>query len=381
MKVVIIQESLRQYRVGFFELLREKLASSGVQLELVYGTPNPKEFLKGDLADIAWGHRIRNRFFRLGSRHLTWQPCLDQLKNADLVIVEQASRHVLNYVLLLRRRFNGQFIAFWGHGKNFQGHRANRFSELLKRYVSKRVDWWFAYNDLSREVVASLGFSKDRITSVHNAIDTSRLVDCRNRITEEDLGALRQSLGINGKNVCIFSGSLYPEKRLEFLVLASDLVHNQIPDFELLVLGGGPEREKLEALAQNRSWLRVLGPQFDNDKVLYFALSRLFLLPGTVGLAILDAFALELPLVTIDLPYHGPEIAYLSSGYNGVVLEKAATVADYANKVIWLLTNNTARLRLVNGCRESRGRYTLENMVERFASGIQAALVARRQAG
>jgi hypothetical protein len=37
----------------------------------------------------------------------------------------------------------------------------------------RSVDWWFAYNDLSRDTIVSLGFPPGRVTSVNNTIDTA----------------------------------------------------------------------------------------------------------------------------------------------------------------------------------------------------------------
>ena len=39
-----------------------------------------------------------------------------------------------------------------------------------------------------------------------------------------------------------------------------------------------------------------------------------------VGLGILDSFALGIPMVTTDCKIHSPEIAYLKSGRNGLMI-------------------------------------------------------------
>jgi exopolysaccharide biosynthesis WecB/TagA/CpsF family protein len=44
--------------------------------------------------------------------------------------------------------------------------------EKWKQIWLTKVDWWFAYNDLSAGIVRSLGYPEERITSVQNAIDT-----------------------------------------------------------------------------------------------------------------------------------------------------------------------------------------------------------------
>jgi hypothetical protein len=60
---------------------------------------------------------VHNRHFRLEKVHeAVWQPVLSATRKADLVIVDQASRLLVNYVLLARQRFGGPSIALWGMG-------------------------------------------------------------------------------------------------------------------------------------------------------------------------------------------------------------------------------------------------------------------------
>ena len=101
------------------------------------------------------------------------------------------------------------------------------------------------------------------------------------------------------------------------------------------------------------------------------------LMPGIVGLGILDSFALETPLITIDIPGHGPEICYLKNNENGVLLDSATNQQKYAEVVVELLTNEDQRLSLVHGCKKSRNSYTIEEMVENFTKGVLSALRAK----
>ena len=126
MRVAIVQETLRHYRVPFFEALRERLAHDGIDLELYVGQPPLTELTKQDTAEIAWARRSTNHRLGMGSRSLVWQSCLRDLRGADLVIVEQASRMLLNYVLLAWRRVGGPRVAFWGHGRNLASAEASR---------------------------------------------------------------------------------------------------------------------------------------------------------------------------------------------------------------------------------------------------------------
>jgi glycosyltransferase involved in cell wall biosynthesis len=372
--VTIVTKSLPHYRVPFFEALRSELDRSGVTLRLVYGLPNEEEVKKRDFATIPWGHPIRNRMISVGKRSVWWQPCSELVRGSDLVIVEQASKLLLGYVLLARQMLGGARVAFSGHGRNFQGHLASHLGETVKRVVSRWPHWWFAYTELSADVVRQLRYPADRITVTQNSIDTTALRLRRAATSEEELAALRRRRGIEGRNVGIFVGGLYAEKRVPFLIEAALALRRRVPDFELIVIGAGPDQDLIERAAREHRWIHYPGACLGTDKVPYFGLSRVMLLPGLVGLAVLDSFALEVPLVTIDLPYHSPEISYLRHDENGLLLPAGTGPEEYATAVAGLLSDDGAGERLRAGCRVAAQRYTLEAMVGRFAEGVLRAL-------
>lgn len=375
-KVVIIQRVLTQYRRRFYELFRERLAVADIELVLIHGSPSKSEARKKDNAEITWAHHIKNRCIKTGPHELYWQPCLKHLRGANLVIVEQASKLILNYVLFTCQIVGLKKVCFWGHGRNFQEHNASVGGEAIKRFMSRHVHWWFAYNDLSAGIIRSLGYPENRITSVKNAIDTRRLVAAKQTITQQKLDHIRSEFGIKGDNGCLYTGGMYPEKRLDFLLEACEKIKNTVPDFEMIFIGAGPDEKRVKVAAEKFEWIHYLGPKFDDEKVPYFMLSRLFLMPGLVGLAILDVFALETPLITTNIPYHSPEIDYLIDGVNGIIVRESDDASVYAAQVSNLLKNNEAREKLIAGCRAAREKYTIEEMVERFAEGVMKALAS-----
>lgn len=210
-KMALVYKSVPQYRRRFYELVRERLHALGVDLVLVYGQPGPNDAAKLDSVDLPWAYKIRNRIFKLGSREVYWQPCLSLLEDVDLVIVEQASKLLVNYVLFVYHLLGIRKLAFWGHGKNFQQHQASNLAETVKRSMSRRVHWWFVYNDLSARVVKAIGYPGDQITVVQNAIDTQSLIKAQSEVSAERLNSLKDTLGVEGTSTCIYTGAMYPK--------------------------------------------------------------------------------------------------------------------------------------------------------------------------
>ena len=377
-KVAIIYQYIPQYRRRLYELLREKLISSGLELTVIYGQPDPDEAKKGDAAELLWGQRICNKYFNIGKWRMCWQPVLPLIRDADLVIVEMANKLLINYILLLQNAFGVKKVAFWGHGKNFQAKKEHRFSEWVKRILSTKIHWWFAYNSLSAEILRDLGYPSTRITVVQNAIDTSQLKNELDRLTSEDIERVRSEIGLSGKHVGLYVGGMYIDKKLKFLLDSLVCIREQIPDFEMIFIGSGPDAYLVQEMTHENSWIHFLGPKFDNEKVPYFALSKVFLMPGAIGLAILDCFALSVPIVTTKAQGHGPEIEYFQDGENGLMVDPPDDPQLYAQAVVGLFRNESARLNLVEGCRASSLKFSIDNMVENFANGIDMALVKGR---
>lgn len=371
-RVCIIQAVAKQYRLPFFDLLHERLKAENVALTVIYSAPNNKEALRKDAVDLphAYGYKVR-AYWAAGYRIL-YQPCLGRAMAADLVIVEHASKHVLNYIFNAMHALGLVRMAYWGHGRDRQVS-PNGPGERLKRLTLHWADWWFAYTKGAGGYVAVQGYQPARITVVENSLDTRRFRELLSEITPTELAEARELLGWDAKAfIGVFCGSLYANKRFDILFQAAELIHARHPAFHLLILGGGPLEGEVRAFAETRKWVRYLGPVYDREKAVMLRLAELWLNPAAVGIGILDAFCASLPVITTDMPGHGPEIEYLEDGVNGRMV--IAEAGAYADVVAALLRDATALTQLRLGARESAERYTIETMVDNFSEGVRKCL-------
>ena len=72
---------------------------------MIYGKLNNEHHSKGDEVDLDWAHYAPNIIFRFFGFELYWQPVMKYLKDVDLVIVEQANKLLINYILMFRLSF------------------------------------------------------------------------------------------------------------------------------------------------------------------------------------------------------------------------------------------------------------------------------------
>ncbi len=371
-QVLIIEAQIKQYRLPFYELLVERLRAKSIELQVVYSDPTPAEASKKDNCDLPGWYGKKVEGYWLLREKLLFQPVLGAALKADLVIVEQGNKFLLNHILLPLSNAGIKRVAFWGLGENRQDGRLP-VSEWYRRRTLNWVSWWFAYTKGTARYLIENGVPDSKITAVDNAVDTTQLRNQVGSISPEQRLALREALGISSTaSVGIFCGMLDKVKGLPFLLEAAKKIQLRVPEFHLIVVGGGPEQQYIQAAVQGISWIHFMGPRFAEEKSRLIAISDAFLMPGRVGLVILDAFAAGLPLLSTRLKIHGPEIEYLEEGRNGLLSEPE--VSAFADMVSSLLSNREALARLQCGARESGAKYTIDNMAANFELGIRQCL-------
>jgi len=293
---------------------------------------------------------------------------------ADLVVIDQGNKFLLNHLLLPLSRMGLRRVAFWGLGENRQdGQRL--LSEWYRRKTLHWVSWWFAYTKGTSRYLVANGVPGWKITAVDNAVDTSKIREHVRGFSLADRVSKRESIGIpSSAPVGIFCGMLDKVKSIPFLIETAKMIRARIPDFHLILVGGGPEQSSVKAVARGLPWIHITGPRFAKEKSELMAISDALLMPGRVGLVILDAFAGGLPLLSTRLDIHGPEMEYLEEGINGLISEP--TIPAFSDMVTLLFSNRDALGRLQAGARKSGTKYTIENMVANFSTGIQNCLDA-----
>ncbi len=325
---------------------------------------------------LDWAVFRPNRFFRIAGRTFIWQPCRDEALNSDLVIADEGGRLLLNYWLLAQQYRRRVRVAFWGHGGSLNALRASRLSEAVKRRVFRLPHWWFAYTEGAKRRIVALGYPPDRITVTQNASSTELLRERIAALGSSEQDAVREEFALDGGPVGLFLGSLYDDKRLDYLLEAGDHVYKKQPRFRLVIAGDGPNRRDLAVAVSTRPYARLVGPVEDDRKALLLATADVLLLPGAVGLALVDGFAAGLPTLTTSVPTHGPEIEYLQHGVNGLILPSDSSPREYGESILEVLTDHALRSNLERGAAASGLVYTGASMVRRFADGIELALSA-----
>lgn len=373
-KVCFVTLILSQYRVPFHLRVRDMLSKQGIDYQLIYSDPTGDAAAKGDTVALDWATRVPVSTFALAGQTFHWQSALSNVRESDLTIVSQENKLLLNYWLQFRYMLFGKPMGFFGHGRSSARGRFPKIGRFLKRFLATHVHWWFAYTPEVADLLVEYGFPSDRISINYNSIDTTALLDELESISQSEIDAFLKSHGVRPGRIGLYLGALYTDKRISFLIEAAHRVRKHVPDFELLIVGAGPQAHLAEEAAAAYDFIHYSGPLFGRDKAIALKVSRACLLPGAVGLAILDTFAASLPLITTSAPGHGPEVNYLKNGKNGILLEEADSSLAYSDAIIRVMTDDAFSNRLGAGARASADLYSIENMAQHFCKGVLAAL-------
>jgi glycosyltransferase involved in cell wall biosynthesis len=373
LRVVVMLANVKQYRTAFYPMLSCALAPYGIELTVIYSKPNSMEATKGDNIDLPTplGRRVPSLSI-MNHRLLLQMPRPSDILRADLIIIVQATGYLFNYPLLLMSALRLKRIAFWGHGRNHQGN-PNSFAERVKRRLANSTDWFFAHTHETKRYLASIGVASDKITVVENATDTRGFRSSLESVSEAEMASMRRSLGIPGESaIGLFCGSLYREKRIDYLLSAARQIAEIVPGFRLIIIGAGPESDVVRRAGESCDYVSYVGPLFGRAKAVYFRLADVFLNPGLVGLSILDSFAAGLPMITTANAKHSPEIVYLVHGENGLLIDGDSR--EFAMAVSRTLQDQSLLRKMKRGAQLAADHYTIENMVENVKRGILQCL-------
>lgn len=167
----------------------------------------------------------------------------------------------------------------------------------------------------------------------------------------------------------LFVGRLFPEKSIHTLIEAAPHIINVHPDTHIMIVGGGHLRPRLEKLGESlgvREHITFLGLVSEEDKILAYNASDIFVLPSLAeleGMVVLEAMACGKPIVIANSPVSASKYFV---NENGLLFEPQSPI-DLAEKILTIIKD--PRLR------EKMGQKSLENSqnydIEKSASKLE----------
>lgn len=250
--------------------------------------------------------------------------------------------------------------------------------DTLRMRLYRRVDeWCLPYYD---EVIAvstplaercrEIGVDAARLTMISNAIEADKWSRTRN------VEQAKRAMGIEPGVLTIgVTGRLNIQKRIDRLLRVVNAMRPRLQrPVQVLLVGDGPERERLEAMVDRlglRAVVRFCGWQSDARP--WYEAMDLFVLPSRdEGLpnAVLEAMAMGVPVAATDV---GGVNDLLDGGRCGVLLDQDER--GWADVLLGLLQDRAERERLARDARRRiEEQFTFERRMQKVMAVYDRAL-------
>jgi glycosyltransferase involved in cell wall biosynthesis len=244
----------------------------------------------------------------------------------------------------------------------------------IQKWLFNQADALILYSDRRASIVKQNIRYPGKVFVARNTLDTNELNQVYQNLLQEGKGKIKNDLGFKARFNLVFIGRLLPYKGLDDLLEAFAMLPED-PGTELHIIGDGPELNKHLIKKGNDPRIKFYGSISDlnlTGKFLYS--SDLMVMPGSVGLSVVHAFAFGCPVITYERlagkgPGHGPEVEYIRDHVNGIFCE--ASPASLANTLAELLSTTSKIAAMSEKALETvQHEASIEQMMDGFHNMI-----------
>jgi glycosyltransferase involved in cell wall biosynthesis len=365
--VLVLQEQVPPYRVPFFRLLSDEMNSRDLHLRVISSSVLP------GMDQLGFRHhRVRDGFSALETIYRERPMALILPHDARFAPVAAATRLLqirgrkqLFWGMGLARRYgvaspyDGYPLAVTRHDGAASARARHLAAEVVRGSMLSTCDHYLSYTELSTANLLNKGYDAARITTLNNAVEALATPEQAMKSQRAQFQAL-------------FVASLAEDKEPLSAVAIVDRLQQLVPGATLRIVGDGPLRSQCEQEANRREWVQYHGTQRGQGLRELALASDIAIIPGRVGLAVLEMASAGLPMATFAVSLHGAEIAYLKDGTNGLFLNADVNIA--AKELAALLTDRPTLEQMRSQALSMAGKYTVQNMAVNFADGVITSL-------
>ena len=298
---------VEDHKISFFFSNRTIDNIAAVSIEKEYSVNNQKAFKK-----------IDNIFLY---KWLIWQKgVLSRTFDSVSVVIFLGEMTVIStWIASFILRLRGIKVLFWGHG--IYGEES-KIKLLLRKIFLKLANHNLVYGERAKKLMIDYGFKHNKVSVVYNSINYDQQLDLFQKLENEK----KYSIFKNNYPVLLFIGRLTKQKKVSQLIEAVKLLNEKL-NFNLLIIGEGKEKLKLEELAQDliiENRCIFYGKSYNEDELSRLIYnSDLTVSPGNVGLTAIHSLSYGTPVCShSNLSNQMPEVESIIEGKNGFLFEE-----------------------------------------------------------
>ena len=269
--------------------------------------------------------------------------------------------------LLAWARRRGIRSVAWQCGYEYNPGTIKRLA--LSRFIPL-FDFHLCYHSNAQRYALAHGAKPDQTLVMHNTIDEAKILP-------EDRVAARAALvarwpELAGKKIVLYVGAVLAEKRLDDVFSALDQLAD--PNLSFVLVGDGPYLPVLRQRYAGRSDWVCAGRVVDGVGA-FFDAADVFVLPGTGGLAINEAMAHRLPVISGYADGSADDLVV--DGETGYRLAEESPSALSASMSQFFAHPARAAAMGINGEQRIRGKLSFQCFIDRV---VGVLLAQHRQA-
>ena len=250
---------------------------------------------------------------------------------------------------------------------------AGRIGELYERLVLKLpVDRYIAISKSTKDKLIEHGVKPERIDIVHCGFDPIVAREAR-----EEAGTDEPSVP-----TIVTASRLVPYKRVDLVIRALAKLAPDHPGVRLRIVGQGPERPRLEALADElgvAASVEFVGYVPVHDDVLrVIAKASVFVSASEIegfGISVVEAAAVGTPFVITDMPV----FREVTNDGRGGLLFSMGDADDLADKINRMLSDGALRQQCRDHGASLVDSYSWDTLADETGAVFDSVVAARRR--
>jgi len=188
-------------------------------------------------------------------------------------------------------------VFYWTHG--YYGKESKLELLIWKRPFFRLPDGLFTYGDYAKRIMVEDGFREESISPIHNSLDYDIQLKHRKDLWQEN--PYLEYFG-NSNPVIIFLGRLTAVKQLDMLVKSLALLKKKGEHYNLVFVGDGNEKEKLEEMVKKEGLSQQVwfyGACYDeNTNANLVSHADICVAPGNIGLTAMHSLMFGCPAIS-----------------------------------------------------------------------------------
>lgn len=371
MEVFYLYDNYPSYRKDFFSRLNEALLKKGHRFVFYYGSKSSNASQQGNDSSFPIKpfpiKEYNFKAFTLMS-YEGFKRSFKELK-PDVVVL-QFHVAILSYwwaYFYMKKRHIPYIIWDCNYTRDTLGGVFVKMRKKLVDFTFKKAAACITYGSVFRDYLLKLGKKPEEVFVAQNTIDIQNIIDnrsasCGDRHFDHPLRVL-------------YVGALLDRKFVDSSIIAVAHLIEQGYDVYYDIVGDGSEFQKLAELVKKlnvNERVILYGAKYGTELKAFFEKDDLFLMPGTGGLAINEAMAYALPIIST---VGDDTVVDLIDG-NGFLLKDFGNVEEIERSLKSFIELPEGEKIIMSHRSEQivKERASLENMVNQHINAIEYVL-------